>query len=205
MGVAEPSSQEAFMFPVGDDRVPGGPPPLITVSLVILNVLAFLFELQSALRSAPIVHSGLGRCPARIHTSPRHRTDSRSRARARSSRRCARRMVFLSLVDMLLSDLTSGSPTSSSSKMGARSLRSPQGHSRGSRSCRRKCSRRASANGRKRSGRDTLRIVAIRRFRPSARPAVPRRAESERGDCRRLPDSGSSRSRRSSSCGVATV
>jgi len=34
------------MFPVGDDRVPGGPPPLITVGLVVLNVLAFLFELS---------------------------------------------------------------------------------------------------------------------------------------------------------------
>ena len=34
------------MFPVGDDRVPGGPPPVITVGLVVLNVLAFLFELS---------------------------------------------------------------------------------------------------------------------------------------------------------------
>jgi membrane associated rhomboid family serine protease len=34
------------MFPLGDDRVPGGPPPLVTVSLVILCVLAFLFELS---------------------------------------------------------------------------------------------------------------------------------------------------------------
>jgi rhomboid family protein len=34
------------MFPVGDDRVPGGPAPLVTVSLVILCVLAFLFELN---------------------------------------------------------------------------------------------------------------------------------------------------------------
>jgi membrane associated rhomboid family serine protease len=34
------------MFPLGDDRVAGGPPPLVTVSLVVLNVLAFLFELS---------------------------------------------------------------------------------------------------------------------------------------------------------------
>jgi membrane associated rhomboid family serine protease len=34
------------MFPIGDDRVPGGPAPLITLGLVVLNVLAFLFELS---------------------------------------------------------------------------------------------------------------------------------------------------------------
>ena len=34
------------MFPIGDDRVPGGPPPLVTVALVVVNVLAFLFELS---------------------------------------------------------------------------------------------------------------------------------------------------------------
>lgn len=34
------------MFPVGDDRISGGPPPLVTMSLVVLNVLAFLFELS---------------------------------------------------------------------------------------------------------------------------------------------------------------
>ena len=34
------------MFPLGDDRAPGGPAPLVTVSLVILNVLVFLFELS---------------------------------------------------------------------------------------------------------------------------------------------------------------
>jgi rhomboid family protein len=33
------------MFPVGDDQVAGGPPKLITVGLIILNVLAFLLEL----------------------------------------------------------------------------------------------------------------------------------------------------------------
>jgi len=32
------------MFPVGDDRVSGGPPPLITLGLIILNVIVFLFE-----------------------------------------------------------------------------------------------------------------------------------------------------------------
>ncbi len=34
------------MFPIGDDRVEGGPAPLITIGLVVLNVLAFLFELS---------------------------------------------------------------------------------------------------------------------------------------------------------------
>lgn len=34
------------MFPVGDDRIHGGPAPVITVGLIILNVLAFLFELS---------------------------------------------------------------------------------------------------------------------------------------------------------------
>ncbi len=34
------------MFPVGDDRVEGGPPALITYALVALNVLAFVLELS---------------------------------------------------------------------------------------------------------------------------------------------------------------
>ena len=33
------------MFPVGDDRVQGGPPALITYGLIALNVLAFVLEL----------------------------------------------------------------------------------------------------------------------------------------------------------------
>jgi membrane associated rhomboid family serine protease len=33
------------MFPVGDDSVQGGPAPLVTVGLIILNVVAFLYEL----------------------------------------------------------------------------------------------------------------------------------------------------------------
>ena len=33
------------MFPVGDDQVAGGPPKLVTVALIALNVLAFLLEL----------------------------------------------------------------------------------------------------------------------------------------------------------------
>ena len=33
------------MFPIGDDRVQGGPPPFITLGLIVLNVLAFLVEL----------------------------------------------------------------------------------------------------------------------------------------------------------------
>jgi rhomboid family protein len=34
------------MLPIGDDRYPGGPPPLATLGLVALNVLAFLLELS---------------------------------------------------------------------------------------------------------------------------------------------------------------
>jgi len=34
------------MFPVGDDEVAGGPPKLVTVGLILLNVLVFLFELS---------------------------------------------------------------------------------------------------------------------------------------------------------------
>jgi membrane associated rhomboid family serine protease len=33
------------MFPIGDDRVQGGPPPIITFGLIALNVLVFLLEL----------------------------------------------------------------------------------------------------------------------------------------------------------------
>jgi membrane associated rhomboid family serine protease len=34
------------MFPVGDDDVSGGPPKLITIALIVLNVLVFLFEMS---------------------------------------------------------------------------------------------------------------------------------------------------------------
>jgi membrane associated rhomboid family serine protease len=33
------------MFPIGDDRVQGGPVPIITLGLIVLNVVAFLYEL----------------------------------------------------------------------------------------------------------------------------------------------------------------
>jgi membrane associated rhomboid family serine protease len=43
------------MFPIGDDRVQGGPPAVVTYGLIALNVLAFLLELaqpsQAALQS----------------------------------------------------------------------------------------------------------------------------------------------------------
>jgi membrane associated rhomboid family serine protease len=34
------------MLPIGDDRVQGGPPALVTIGLVVLNVLAFALELS---------------------------------------------------------------------------------------------------------------------------------------------------------------
>ena len=34
------------MLPIGDDRTAGGPAPLVTIGLVVLNVLAFLLELS---------------------------------------------------------------------------------------------------------------------------------------------------------------
>jgi membrane associated rhomboid family serine protease len=34
------------MLPIGDDGAPGGPPPLVTLGLIALNVLAFLLELS---------------------------------------------------------------------------------------------------------------------------------------------------------------
>jgi membrane associated rhomboid family serine protease len=34
------------MFPIGDERVAGGPPPIVTYGLIALNVLAFLVELS---------------------------------------------------------------------------------------------------------------------------------------------------------------
>jgi membrane associated rhomboid family serine protease len=40
------------MFPVGDDRVQGGPPALITYGLVALNVVAFLLELTQPSEAA---------------------------------------------------------------------------------------------------------------------------------------------------------
>lgn len=40
------------MFPIGDDRVDGGPPPLVTVGLVAINVLAFLYELNQPTEGA---------------------------------------------------------------------------------------------------------------------------------------------------------
>ena len=33
------------MFPIGDERVAGGPPPMVTFALIALNVVAFLVEL----------------------------------------------------------------------------------------------------------------------------------------------------------------
>ena len=40
------------MLPIGDERVQGGPPPLITYGLIALNVLAFLVELTQPSESA---------------------------------------------------------------------------------------------------------------------------------------------------------
>jgi len=45
MFVAHQAAEDR-MFPVGDDEVAGGPPKLVTVGLILLNVLVFLFELS---------------------------------------------------------------------------------------------------------------------------------------------------------------
>jgi membrane associated rhomboid family serine protease len=34
------------MLPLGDDREPGGPAATVTIALIALNVLVFLFELS---------------------------------------------------------------------------------------------------------------------------------------------------------------
>jgi rhomboid family protein len=43
--MAKAQAWRNLMFPVGDDRIEGGPAPLITVGLIALNVVAFLYEL----------------------------------------------------------------------------------------------------------------------------------------------------------------
>ena len=40
------------MFPVGDDQVSGGPPPVVTIGLIVLNVLAFFVELAQPSEAA---------------------------------------------------------------------------------------------------------------------------------------------------------
>ena len=40
------------MFPIGDERIQGGPPPLVTYALIALNVLAFLVELGQPTEAA---------------------------------------------------------------------------------------------------------------------------------------------------------
>jgi membrane associated rhomboid family serine protease len=40
------------MFPIGDERVPGGPPPVVTWALIALNVAAFLIELSQPSEAA---------------------------------------------------------------------------------------------------------------------------------------------------------
>ena len=55
------------MFPIGDERVQGGPPPVVTFALIALNVLAFFVELGAAVRGrAAVVHPGVGRRAAGI-------------------------------------------------------------------------------------------------------------------------------------------
>lgn len=33
------------MFPIGDENVPGAPPPIVNITLIVVNVLVFLYEL----------------------------------------------------------------------------------------------------------------------------------------------------------------
>ena len=40
------------MFPIGDERVPGGPPVIVTYALIALNVLAFFVELAQPSQGA---------------------------------------------------------------------------------------------------------------------------------------------------------
>jgi membrane associated rhomboid family serine protease len=40
------------MFPIGDERVQGGPPPIVTLGLIALNVLAFFIELAQPSEAA---------------------------------------------------------------------------------------------------------------------------------------------------------
>src|SRR5688500_19631050 len=48
MSVALALDGGSTMFPIGDDRVHGGPPPIITLGLIALNVVAFLIELAQS-------------------------------------------------------------------------------------------------------------------------------------------------------------
>lgn len=40
------------MFPIGDERIPGGPPAIVTYGLIALNVLAFFVELSQPSEAA---------------------------------------------------------------------------------------------------------------------------------------------------------
>ena len=40
------------MFPIGDERIPGGPPAYVTFGLIALNVLAFFVELAQPSEAA---------------------------------------------------------------------------------------------------------------------------------------------------------
>src|SRR4029450_2501821 len=51
--LAKAQAWRSVMFPVGDDRIEGGPAPLITVGLIALNVVAFLYELGQPSEGAP--------------------------------------------------------------------------------------------------------------------------------------------------------
>ena len=40
------------MFPIGDERITGGPPAIVTFGLIALNVLAFFVELSQPSEAA---------------------------------------------------------------------------------------------------------------------------------------------------------
>ena len=73
------------MFPVGDDQVAGGPPKVVTVGLIILNVLAFLLELGQGSEGALQSFIQAWGVVPREYTTGHVRTDVREEQIGRAS------------------------------------------------------------------------------------------------------------------------